>query len=204
MDIKLSSDNINDYLKVSSVIDFDNITVAKLAQQLKADNPNDEIALIKATFDHVRDTVDHSMDIGGDVATLKASEVIEHNEGFCYAKSHLLAALLRYNKIPVGFCYQRLIFHSIKAPYLVLHGLNGVYISSIDKWIRLDARGNKNGVNAQFNLDKEQLAYAINKEDGEEDILMIFDEPDKNVIEKLSLYNTVEELSKDLPKSISK
>jgi len=36
-----------------------------------------------------------------------------------------------------------------------------VYLAEFNKWIRLDARGNKEGVNAQFSIDQEQLAYLV-------------------------------------------
>ena len=47
---------------------------------------------------------------------------------FVFAKSHLLAALLRYKSIPTGFCYQKLILDDETAPVLIYHGFNGVYI----------------------------------------------------------------------------
>jgi len=42
-----------------------------------------------------------------------------------------------------------------------IHALNAVYLAEFNKWIRLDARGNKEGVNAQFSIDQEQLAYLV-------------------------------------------
>ncbi|WP_338430147.1 transglutaminase domain-containing protein [Synechococcus elongatus] len=36
--------------------------------------------------------------------------MLEYRTGYCYAKSHLLVALLRACSIPAGFCYQRLSF----------------------------------------------------------------------------------------------
>jgi transglutaminase-like putative cysteine protease len=41
----------------------------------------------------------------------------------------------------------------------VLHGLAAVYLEQLDKWIRLDPRGNKPGVSADFSLDMEKIAY---------------------------------------------
>lgn len=41
--------------------------------------------------------------------TCSASDVLQHRSGICYAKSNLLAALLRKEGIPTRFCYQRLI-----------------------------------------------------------------------------------------------
>ena len=47
------------------------------------------------------------------------------------------------------------------------------------KWLRLDARGNKEGVNAQFSVETEQLAFAVRPEMGEEDDFIVY--PDKLV-----------------------
>jgi hypothetical protein len=33
--------------------------------------------------------------------------------------------------------------------------------TQFDKWIRLDARGNKENINAYFSLNEERLAYTI-------------------------------------------
>lgn len=201
MNLRLYSNKIDDYLKISSIIDYDNKCIQDLAEELNKDNLK-EVDLIKSIFEYVRDNINHSIDVMGKKVTSKASEVLIHKEGFCYAKSHLLAALLRYHKIPVGFCYQKLILCDESAPYKILHGLNGVYLSSYSKWIRLDARGNKDGVNAQFDLDTEQLAFPIRKELGEKDILVIYDEPDKNIIDSLNKYDKVEDLFNNLPKTL--
>lgn len=199
MNMKLYSNNIDYYLKSSSIIDYDNEIIADLAKQF---NYSNEIELIKNIYEYVRDNIYHSADIMGKVVTYRASDVLKYKEGFCYAKSHLLAALLRFHKIPTGFCYQKLILNDELAPYIILHGLNGVFVSGINKWIRLDARGNKEKVNAQFNLDKEQLAFPIRKELGEEDIPIIYDKPDENVIKQLMKYNKVIDLLNDLPKTL--
>ncbi|MCX8129709.1 MAG: hypothetical protein N3I35_06365 [Clostridia bacterium] len=42
----------------------------------------------------------------------------------------------------------------------------GVYIKEIDKWIRLDARGNIPVVGAQFSLTEERLAFPVRQELG--------------------------------------
>lgn len=85
------------------------------------------------------------------------------------------------------------------APILIYHGLNGVYIDKYKKWIRIDARGNKEGVNAQFSLDKEQLAFPIRVEKGEEDGFIIYPNPDKKILERLKKYRTRSELWNNLP-----
>ena len=47
------------------------------------------------------------------------------------------------------------------APVLIYHGLNGVYVKECKKWMCLDARGNKEGVDARFSLDEECLAFPV-------------------------------------------
>lgn len=198
MQLELKSNVIADYLVASSVIDYDNENIKELAEYINKEKL-DETDLVKAVFEYVRDDIYHSSDIQGKHVTCRASDVLRYREGFCYAKSHLLAALLRYHGIPAGFCYQRLTVNKDTAPYIALHGLNGVYISSAKKWIRLDARGNKEGVDAQFSPDNEKLAFAPHPEAGEEDILVVYDEPDKNVVSSLNAYHNVDDLLKNLP-----
>lgn len=199
--MKLQSKDLTQYLKASDIIDFGcqlSCEIAALALEIKA-HSKDEISYIKNAFVYVRDKISHSADIQGCTVTSKASEVLMAKEGICYAKSHLLAALLRYNQIPAGFCYQKLILNDMIAPYLILHGLNAVYIESLGKWIRLDARGNKPGVDAQFSLTQERLAFPVRTDKGEEDIPIIFANPDENVIKALTENKKLEDLWDNLP-----
>ena len=84
-------------------------------------------------------------------------------------------------------------------PVLVYHGLNGVYISELDKWIRLDASGNMGDINAQFSVEKEQLAFKIRPELGEIDNFTVYSKPDTNIIKKLRNNKTRTKLLEDLP-----
>lgn len=97
-----------------------------------------------------------------------ASDVLRNGTGICWTKSCLLAALLRANCIPAGISYQRLTRADQDASdgYIV-HALNTVYIDEIEKWIRLDARGNKPSVHAEFSLEKEILAFSVREDLGE-------------------------------------
>ncbi|MBD5424462.1 MAG: transglutaminase domain-containing protein, partial [Allobaculum sp.] len=147
----------------------------------------------------VRDHISHSADIQADKITCNASEVLKAGHGICFAKSHLLAALLRLKGIPTGFCYQKLILDDETAPILIYHGLNAVYLKDYEKWIRLDARGNKGGINAQFSIDHEQLAFPIRFEKGEIDGLIIYPNPDLEILKKLKTNETRTELWKNLP-----
>lgn len=189
---------IEEYLKEDTVINYKCESITKLSNQLyqKADN---ELEYIRMAYEYVRDNISHSADINADLRTCTASEVLEAGHGICFAKSHLLAALLRAKSIPTGFCYQKLILDDETAPVLIYHGLNGVYISELKKWIRLDARGNKEGVNAQFSLDTEQLAFPIRPELGEVDGFVVYPEPDVKVLERLRKYDTRSELWENLP-----
>ena len=201
MNLILHSNKIDDYLKHDDVIDFKNEAISKLADALfqKADG---ELDFIKAAYEFVRDKISHSADKGEDAVTCAASEVLKAGHGICFAKSHLLAALLRAKSVPAGFCYQKLILDDETAPVLICHGLNGVYIKDRKKWIRLDARGNKAGVNAQFSLETERLAFAVRPELGEEDGFVIYPAPDAKVVEKLRNAKTRTELWGNLPEKL--
>ena len=196
--MKAFSEDINEYLKCDEVIDFDNTDVSKLADQLYSESES-ETEFVKMAYEYVRDMISHSADIRADTVTCSASEVLKAGHGICFAKSHLLAALLRCKGVPAGFCYQKLILDDETAPVLIYHGLNGVYVSEHKKWIRLDARGNKPGVDAQFSLDTEQLAFSIRHEKGEEDGTMIYPTPDTLIIRSMRESKTRTELWNDLP-----
>ncbi len=62
---------------------------------------------------------------------------------------------------------------AIKPPFC-LHGLIAVYLNE-HGWYRIDARGNKAGVDAQFSPPIEQLAFSTNI-DGEFDFPEIWSE----------------------------
>jgi transglutaminase-like putative cysteine protease len=196
------SDNLDDYLLCTDIIDFDNDDIVMIANELKV-GVITKTELAQKTYEYVRDRISHSADISGKIVTCNASDVLNIKEGICYAKSHLLAALLRKNKIPCGFCYQLLRLNTDTSP-LVLHGLNSVYLHEWNKWMRLDARGNKSNVNARFCIDKEQLAFFIHQEKGEIDYPYIFVNPDENAVSSLINSKDVNELWGKLPKCLSR
>ena len=193
MEFTLESDNINDYLKESNEVDYSNPIIQRKAEELFKTNQTD-VEKIQNAFEFVRDEVSHSWDIQDELVTCHASEVLSYQKGICYAKSNLLAALLRSQGIPTGFCYQRLMIFDTPEKGYSLHSLNAVYIKSLNKWIRLDARGNKKGVNAQFSTGKEMLAFSINPEFDEIDYPIIFVEPNRKTIEALRKNNNALEM----------
>lgn len=200
--VEAYSDNITDYLISSEIIDFNNDLIKKVSDELW-ETSEDKVAYIKAAFEYIRDNIAHSADINNNLITCKASEVLREKHGICFAKSHLLAAMLRYKSIPTGFCYQKLILDDETAPVLIYHGLNGVYLEEVGRWIRLDPRGNKPGVNAQFSIENEQLAFPVREELGEEDGLIVYPNPDINVLKALSHNKTRMDLWDNLPKELA-
>lgn len=198
MKLSLYTDNIDNYLKNDKVINYENEAIVRLADSLWS-NADSDVEYIKKAYEFVRDNISHSADINEDLLTCSASEVLAAGHGICFAKSHLLAALLRCKSIPTGFCYQKLILDDETALILIYHGLNGVYIKEYKMWIRLDARGNKEGVNAEFSLEREQLAFPIRAERGEEDGFVIYPDPDTKILEKFKNNKTRTELWDDLP-----
>lgn len=177
-------DSIDEYLMVSKYINWDNENILAKANELKQ-KCVDEIALIKRIYEFVRDEIKHSWDVQEKRVTKSASEVLEQGVGVCWAKANLLAALLRACEIPAGICYQRLTLDDGPENGFCIHALNAVYIKSLDRWIRLDARGNKEGVDAQFDLEKERLAFPVRKDCGEVDYRIIYANPSNKLMQVL-------------------
>lgn len=154
----------------------------------------------KKAYEFVRDHIAHSWDIQSARITCAASEALLAGEGICYAKSNLLCALLRGNGIPAGFCYQRLTLGDTPDTGYCIHALNGVYIDSAAKWIRLDARGNKPGVQAEFSLHQEKLAFPVRSELGEREYSTVYAEPNSRTIAVLKQHtNSIDMYLHGLP-----
>lgn len=64
---------------------------------------------------------------------------------------------------------------------------------------KIDAEGNKPGVNAQFSIETEQLAFPIRPNMGEIDSFIIYSDPDIKILEKLRESKTRTELWDNLP-----
>lgn len=183
------------YLQATDVINWTHPNVLALAKHLISDHQTPaEIA--KICFEWVRDEIRHSVDYRLNPVTWRASDVLRHKTGYCYAKSHLLAALLRANEVPVGFCYQRLSMNDTGPPYC-LHGLNAVYLPEFG-WYRIDARGNKADVNAQFTPPQEQLAFKIQCSE-EADFSAVLPEPLDWVVTALQSHSTWDDMARNLP-----
>lgn len=184
-------------LQPSVWIDWQDPKVFSCAQSLSV-GVSDPLTLVQRCYEFVRDEIPHSVDAQLTPITCRASDVLRHGTGFCFAKSHLLAALLRAHQIPTGLCYQRLRFNESEADSpLSLHGLNAVYLPEYG-WYRLDPRGNKPSVNAQFVPPVEQLAFPL-QHPGEADIPGIWPDPLPGVVTLLTRHCSVDSVIKALP-----
>lgn len=189
------SGTMEKYLRATEVIDWQDPQVLAKAQEL-SNGTGGARDIARRCFEWVRDHIQHSSDFRRNPVTCSASEVLAAGTGYCYAKSHLLAALLRANGIPAGFCYQRLSVDETGAPYS-LHGLNAVHLPEFG-WYRIDSRGNKPGVDAQFSPPVEKLAFRIvlPEEKMFPDILA---DPLAVVVTALRAHNTWDDMYRHLP-----
>jgi len=188
-------ETMKEFLQATDVIDWKNPEVMDCATKITLDCKT-VLEKAQVCFEWVRDEIYHSFDYQMNPVTCRASDVLRHKTGYCYAKSHLLAALLRANQIPAGFCYQRLSIDDQGAPYS-LHGFNAIYLPETG-WYRVDPRGNKEGVNAQFSPPQESLAFKIQLPE-EADFQVILPDPLPIVVEALQSYRTWDSMLENLP-----
>ena len=183
------------YLDPSEYIDWNTPAVSAKAAEL-AQGCRTAERIVERCFHFVRDGIKHSVDYKMNPVTCRASDVLRHGTGYCYAKSHLLAALLRANAIPAGLCYQRLAVGA-KGPPFCLHGLNAVYLENYG-WYRVDPRGDKPGVETMFCPPVEKLAFPTLGED-EADLPEVWAEPLRVVVNALTQYETYDQVERNLP-----
>jgi transglutaminase-like putative cysteine protease len=181
------------FLRSTPVVDWESPDVRDRAVQL-ARGRSDTAGVVQACFEWVRDRILHTSDHNLDPVTCSASEVLEQETGFCYAKSHLLAALLRANRIPAGFVYQRL--RNDDGSYC-LHGLNAVRLPDCG-WYRLDARGSRAGLVSEFSPPEERLPFGCTA-GGEKMFPGVWADPVAPVVDALRAYGRSVDLIKHLP-----
>ncbi len=186
-----------EYLRETESIDYKNPFIQDKADELRKESGS-QVEYVERAFRFVRDEISHSWDIKSDVVSRKASEVLTTGTGICWTKSCLLASLLRANGIPSGISYQYLARAdgSVDEGYII-HALNTVYIEELDRWIRLDARGNKENVHAEFSLDEEMLAFPVRGELGEIDYRGNHPDLDDRLIKILKECASIQEVSAD-------
>lgn len=151
---------IKRFLETNEYIDFTSeIIQNKVSELFLAKMTN--IEKTESAYEFVRDKIPHTFDCNADIITAKASDVLRYKTGICHAKANLLAALLRSQGIPTGFCFQHITLSEDDSMGYCVHAYNAVYLNN--KWIKLDARGNKEGIYASFTLGNSVLAFPIRK-----------------------------------------
>jgi len=226
MHLHLQTKEREPYLRYTEVVNFEHPEVSKRARLLR-ESCHSTLALAQKTFTYVRDNIHHSSDLAakhmtqGAAYTLSdemaarlpaefvakpmpctASEVLLAGEGICLTKAHLLAALLRHNGIPAGFCYQRLrLYDQMDAP-LIFHGFNALFLPQLGRWLRVDARGNKPGVDAQFSLETERLAFKVSPSLAEEDFGIVYADPPAGILRAFKTWPTYGQFWRHLPSEL--
>ena len=185
------------YVEDTVTIDWQTPPVMAKARALVIDC-TDELAKAQLIYSFVRDEIAHSADAGRDELPCRASEVLEAGTGIGFSKSHLLAALLRAVGVPAGFCYQ-VLRRETPEDGTLLYGFNGVYLPSRGRWILLDARGNKPGLDAQFSIDEPRLAVRADPARGEWIYPLIWTRPATVVIDLLSRNKLLSRIAEHVP-----
>jgi len=195
------SDDLGRYLEDTITIDWQTPVMMSTAKELLVDHEEPEDR-VRRLFEFVRDEIDHSLDVETDTQTCRSSEVLEERTGLCYAKSHLLAGLLRYVGFPTGFCYARLADGNRPGRF-VLHGFNAVYWISTSSWIYLDARGNREGIDTECRFEAPwSLAYWPDLQAGERFLPFIYKRPGKRIIDLLERAPSFDAVRNNLPDSL--
>ena len=186
---------MDQFLRATEVIDWQHPGIVARARVLR-DDVDDVVDIARRCFEWVRDEIQHSGDFGLSAVTCAASEVLREGSGYCYAKSHLLAALLRANDIAAGLCYQRL-SEDDEGRHFCLHGFNAVLLPDVG-WYRADPRGNRAGIDAQFTPPVERLAFTVRLA-GERDLPEVWPDPLPVVVQTLRAHTRADILGKHLP-----
>jgi len=148
-------------------------------------------------YEFVRDEIAHSFDINAKVITAKASDVLRYKTGICHAKANLLAAMLRSVGIPVGFCFQHITLAEDESLGYCVHCYNAIFIEN--RWIKVDARGNTNGKDAQFSLNEPQLAYPNRPQFDEYFWPGIYARPHMATMQMLERAKTLQDILDNIP-----
>lgn len=192
--------NLSEFLKENEYVNYTAENIVLKAEELFKGIDND-IEKTKTAYEYVRDEISHSFDIKAKIITTKASDVLKYKTGICHAKANLLAALLRSQNIPTGFCFQHITLADDNSLGYCVHAYNGVYLQN--KWIKLDARGNTNGKNAQFSLEEPMLAFPNRSEYDEYFWKGIYASPHMDTMKMLEHAKTIQDIIDNIPDCVN-
>jgi transglutaminase-like putative cysteine protease len=157
---------------------------------------------LRALFAFVRDDIAHAIDVGPELATCSASQVLKEGQGICYAQSHLLAGMLRYAGFPTGFCYARIVSEEQHSGF-VLHGFNAVYWAATERWLFLDASGRQGTPEASVEFGPPWgLPFEVDPDAGESFLPEILRRPAKRIIDLLERAPDFAAVSRNLPDAL--
>lgn len=188
------------FLQENEYVDYNSEIIQKKIAELFSTDMN-ETEKAKIAYEFVRDEIPHSFDCNADIITAKASDVLKYKTGICHAKANLLAALLRSQGIPTGFCFQHITLLNDDSLGYCVHAYNAVFIEN--KWIKLDARGNKQGINAQFSTNKPILAFPNRKEYDEYFWKGIYASPHMPIMEMLGKAKCLQDIMDNIPDEVN-
>jgi transglutaminase-like putative cysteine protease len=188
--------NLTEFLNENEYINYSSENIVSKAQKLFK-GINNDIEKAKIAFEYVRDEIPHSFDIKSKSITSRASDVLEYKTGICHAKSNLLAGLLRFQNIPTGFCFQHITLANDDSIGYCVHCFNAIYLQ--DKWIKVDARGNTKGRNAQFSLDKPILAFTNRNQYDEYFWNGIYASPHMDTMKMLDNAKNLQDILNNIP-----
>ena len=187
------------FLIETKYVDYNDIAIQLKTKELFTHNMGD-VEKTRIAYEFVRDKIPHSFDCNATVITAKASDVLKKQTGICHAKSNLLAALLRSQRIPTGFCFEHITLEEDDAMGYCVHAYNAVYLNG--HWIYLDARGNKENVNAQFSLETPILAYPPREEYDEYFFKGIYANPHQDTMTMLENAKSLQDIMDNIPEYI--
>jgi len=188
--------SIKSFLEENPYIDFSSSIIMEKTKSLFY-GVGDDITKAKIAYEYVRDEIPHTFDIQSDMITAKASDVLIHNTGICHAKANLLAALLRSQNIPTGFCFQHLTLSDDDSLGYCVHCHNAIFLEN--KWIKVDARGNTNGIEAQFSLTEPILAFSNRIDYDEYSWEGIYSKPHTDTMLMLEKASSLQDVIDNIP-----
>lgn len=187
------------FLRATEHVDFNASNIQVKCTELFSPDMSDT-KKAETAFLFVRDEIHHSFDCQTEYITSKASDVLKYEIGICHAKSNLLVALLRSQNIPAGFCFEHITIAKDDSLGYCVHGFVAAYVEK--HWIKLDPRGNKDGISAQFSLTAPILAYPPRKMYDEYFFPGLFANPHKDTMEMLKKAKNLDDILTNIPEFV--
>lgn len=134
--------------------------VRALAKVLRRAEPTDA-GFARAAYHFARDEVAHSVDVQDPRVPCAPRRSCAIASAFASPSPTCWPPYCVRAESRRGLCYQRLGGDGS----FTLHGLVAVHLDGV--WHRQDPRGNKPGVDAQFSLGPERLAWPVDRDQGD-------------------------------------